>query len=124
MAAMGIGNLLAGWHTRAMQLQNGRIAAAIIHDAIEHAQQKQSQSRRPLSLSTSTKVAELPCRAICDAQPVEVHEPEQGKWWISIPRCPECHRGRDGWHGTRQRWKLRKMDELTAINNTIEAIYG
>ena len=37
MAAMGIGNLLAGWHTRAMQLQNERIAAAIIHDAIEHA---------------------------------------------------------------------------------------
>ena len=33
-------------------------------------------------------------------------------------------RARDGWHGTRQRWKLRKMDELTAINNTIKAIYG
>jgi|DEB19_MinimDraft_3_1074340.scaffolds.fasta_scaffold58323_4 hypothetical protein len=44
MAAMGIGNLLAGWHTRAMQLQNERIAAAIIHDAIEHAQQKQTKA--------------------------------------------------------------------------------
>jgi len=44
MAAMGIGNLLAGWHTRAMQLQNERIAAEIIHDAIEHAQQKQAKA--------------------------------------------------------------------------------
>jgi hypothetical protein len=86
-----------------------------------HSKNKPKQT--PAESEHVSKVAELPC-AICEAQPVEVHEPEQGKWWISIPLCPECHRGRDGWHGTRQRWKLRKMDELTAINNTIEAIYG
>lgn len=64
------------------------------------------------------RVAELPC-IVCDSDSgSEVHEPEQGMWFISIPLCPACHRGPDGWHGTRLRWSLRKMTELKAINET------
>lgn len=64
------------------------------------------------------RVAELPC-VVCETSgPSEVHEPEQGLWMISMPLCPLCHRGPEGWHGTRLRWKLRKMDELKAINET------
>jgi len=56
---------------------------------------------------------------VCDAPgPSEVHEPEQGMWFISIPLCPACHRGPQGWHGTRLRWTLKKMTELKAINET------
>lgn len=64
------------------------------------------------------RVAALDC-AVCDtAGPSEVHEPEQGLWFASIPLCPACHRGPDGWHGTRRRWTLRRINELQAIDKT------
>lgn len=64
------------------------------------------------------RVALLDC-VVCDAPgPSEVHEPEQGLWFASMPLCPACHRGPQGWHGTRQRWTLRKMTELKAIDET------
>lgn len=67
-------------------------------------------------------IKEMPC-VVCDEPgPSEAHEPEQGMWWISMPLCPACHRGQDGWHGTRLRWKLRKMTELSAINETIRRV--
>lgn len=69
-------------------------------------------------------LAEMDC-VVCDAPgPSEVHEPEQGLWFASMPLCPACHRGSDGWHGTRRRWTLRKMDELKAINKTISKVMG
>lgn len=68
------------------------------------------------------KLASLPCVVCGDTGPVEIHEPEQGMWWISIPLCVACHRGPDGWHGTRLRWSLRKMTELKAINETVRQI--
>lgn len=64
------------------------------------------------------RVAQMDC-VVCGAPgPSEVHEPAQGMWFISMPLCAACHRGHDGWHGTRMRWSLRKMDELRAINET------
>jgi hypothetical protein len=68
------------------------------------------------------RIAELPC-VVCDAPgPSEVHEPEQGLWFASMPLCAACHRGPEGWHGTRLRWKLRKFTELLAINETIRRL--
>jgi hypothetical protein len=67
-------------------------------------------------------IAEMDC-IVCEAPgPSEVHEPEQGLWFASMPLCPACHRGPEGWHGTRQRWKLRKVSELSAINDTIKEL--
>ena len=67
-------------------------------------------------------IRNMPC-VICEAEgPSEAHEPEQGLWMISMPLCPACHRRPEGWHGTRARWKLRKMTELKAINLTIKAV--
>ena len=63
------------------------------------------------------RVASLSC-VVCGAAPVEVHEPEQGMWMIAIPLCWGCHRGPHGWHGDRLHWKLQKMTELKAINET------
>lgn len=65
-------------------------------------------------------IANMDC-VVCDhPPPSEVHEPEQGLWFVSMPLCPLCHRGPEGWHGTRLRWKLRRINELQAINKTIE----
>lgn len=64
------------------------------------------------------RVAALSC-VVCQAPgPSEVHEPEQGLWHIAMPLCAECHRGPQGWHGTRLRWTLRRCSELQAINET------
>lgn len=67
-------------------------------------------------------VAQLPCVVCGTYDGSEVHEPEQGLWFVSIPLCIDCHRGPDGWHGTRLLWKLRKMTELKAINETIRQL--
>jgi hypothetical protein len=40
-----------------------------------------------------------------------------------MPLCPACHRGPDGWHGTRLRWKLRRINEIQAINETVKRAY-
>ena len=65
-------------------------------------------------------LADMDC-VVCEAPgPSEIHEPEQGLWFIALPLCTACHRGPDGWHGTRLRWKLRRVNELQAINRTIE----
>lgn len=63
------------------------------------------------------RVAQLPC-VIDNAEPVEIHEFEQGQWFTAVPLCPACHRGPDGWHGTRKRWTLARMDPFKAINET------
>ena len=69
------------------------------------------------------RVANLPCVVCGENGPSEVHEPEQGLWFASIALCPACHRGSDGWHGTRKRWALRRMDEIKAINETVKGAY-
>ena len=68
------------------------------------------------------RVASLPCIVCGSESGTEVHEPEQGKWFISIPLCTPCHRGRDGWHGSRLLWSLHKMDEKKAINETLKRL--
>ena len=41
-------------------------------------------------------IASMDC-VVCDhPPPSEVHEPEQGLWFVSMPLCPLCHRGPDG----------------------------
>lgn len=66
-----------------------------------------------------SRLRELPC-VICGAYGVEIHEPEQGFWFIALPLCPVCHRDpQRGWHGARMNWKAMKMDELKAINATV-----
>ena len=68
-----------------------------------------------------SRLAELPC-VVCGAHGVEIHEFEQGAWFASVPVCPDCHRGPDGWHGDRQLLKARKTDDLALVAQTIEAL--
>jgi hypothetical protein len=87
-----------------------------------------SKNKRPMSAAERAhveRVKSLPCAICGEGPPSDAHEPEQGLWWIAVPLCRACHGGPghpDGWHGTRLRWRLRKMDELSAINATLERL--
>ena len=63
---------------------------------------------------------------VCSASgPSEAHEIEQGAWFLSVPLCADCHRGsRNGIHGERRMWKLKKMDEMVALNETLRKVLG
>jgi len=72
------------------------------------------------------RIAAMDC-ACCGipGEPVEVHEIEQGKWFLSLPLCPDCHRHSiRGLHGQRMAWKARKLDELRALNETLRKIFA
>lgn len=85
----------------------------------------QSRNKPPMTASERrhvSSVKQLDC-VVCDANgPSEAHEPEQGAWYVSIALCPDCHRGPEGWHGTRARWKNAKMTEIQAINETLRRL--
>lgn len=73
------------------------------------------------------RVKLLPC-VVCGAgggysAPSEAHEIEQGLWWASIAVCADCHRGHNGWHGTKALWRIRKITELSALNETIKRLF-
>lgn len=61
---------------------------------------------------------------ICDASaPSECHEINQGQWFTSMPLCADCHRGSlNGIHGQKRLWNVYKMDELSALNETIRKL--
>jgi hypothetical protein len=69
------------------------------------------------------RVKSLPC-SVCDLPgPSEAHHCEQSQAWTCVALCESCHRGPiNGWHGQRRAWKLRKLDELGALNITIKRL--
>lgn len=65
------------------------------------------------------RVKMLPC-SVCDAPgPSEAHHVKQHKQWICLALCKDCH---NSWHGTKALWRVRKMDELDALNVMIERL--
>ena len=68
-------------------------------------------------------VKELPC-SVCDAPaPSEAHHVKQHRQYTCIALCYECHRGYNGIHGTKAFWRIRKMDELDALDVTIRRLF-
>ena len=69
-------------------------------------------------------VKSLPC-SVCDAPgPSEAHHIEQGLHFITVALCSGCHTGAfNGIHGQKRAWKIRKMNELDALNVTIKRIF-
>ena len=68
-------------------------------------------------------IKEMRC-VVCDATgPSDAHHVKQHRQYICIPLCKDCHTGsKNGWHGQRNMWNLKKMDELDALNETIKRI--
>jgi hypothetical protein len=68
------------------------------------------------------RVKELPC-SVCDAPgPSDAHHIKQSCQYTCVALCKSCHQGYNGWHGTKAFWKIKKMDELDALNITIERL--
>ncbi|MBN9369148.1 MAG: hypothetical protein J0H59_19275 [Comamonadaceae bacterium] len=69
------------------------------------------------------RVKELQC-SVCDAPaPSEAHHVKQGQQYTAVALCESCHRGPlMGWHGQRRMWAIKKMDEMDALNVTVQRL--
>jgi hypothetical protein len=69
------------------------------------------------------RVKELSC-SVCDAPgPSDAHHVKQGLQYTCIALCKDCHQGSFlGWHGQKRAWSIRKIDEIDALNKTIERL--
>jgi len=69
------------------------------------------------------RVKSLPC-SVCNAPPPSsAHHVKQHSQYTCVALCYDCHQGSMmGWHGNRRAWAIRKMDELDALNITIERL--
>lgn len=70
-------------------------------------------------------VRELPC-SVCDqVGPSEAHHIEQRQQYTAVALCESCHRGPlMGLHGQRRMWAIKKMNELDALNVTVQRLMG
>ena len=65
------------------------------------------------------KVKLLPC-SVCDAHgPSDAHHIEQKLQYCVIALCRDCH---NSLHGTKALWRVRKTDELSALDVTIRRL--
>ena len=63
--------------------------------------------------------------AVCGASGVvEAHHTKQGNHFTTIGLCDACHRGPMGIHGDKTLWRIYKLDENDALNETIRRVYG
>jgi len=61
----------------------------------------------------------LPC-SVCDLPgPSEAHHIEQKLQYCVVSLCKEC---RNSLHGMKLIWNVKKMDEIKALNVTIERL--
>lgn len=66
----------------------------------------------------------LPCAVCGEIGPSDCHEIKQGQWFTSIALCRSCHTGPMlGLHGQKRAWIVRKMNELDALNITLERMF-
>ena len=69
-------------------------------------------------------VKELPCSVCGQAGPSDAHHIKQGRHYTMVALCKSCHQGsKMGWHGEKAAWRIAKMDELDALNETIKNIF-
>ena len=69
------------------------------------------------------RVKLLAC-SVCDTPgPSDAHHIEQSLQFCVVALCKDCHQGSMmGWHGQKRMWKIKKMNELDALNVTIERL--
>lgn len=69
------------------------------------------------------RVKLLPC-SVCDAPgPSDAHHIEQALQYCVVALCKSCHQGAImGWHGQKRAWAIAKMNELGALNVTIQRL--
>lgn len=63
--------------------------------------------------------------AVCgEGMYVDAHHIKQGHHFLTVGLCKECHQGPLGIHGDKTLWKIHKMDEMDALQETLRRIYG
>lgn len=69
------------------------------------------------------RLKEMAC-VVCDAPgPSDAHHVKQQSAWHCVPLCKDCHQGpHSGIHGGRAMWRLKKMDEVDALAETIRRL--
>jgi hypothetical protein len=68
-------------------------------------------------------VKEMPCGVCGAAGPSDAHHIEQGRQFLCIPLCKDCHQGsHNGIHGRKSIWNATKKTELSVLNDTIEIL--
>lgn len=67
------------------------------------------------------RIKEMPC-GVCGAKgPSDAHHIEQGKQFLCIPLCKDCHQGsHNGIHGEKRIWSVYKKTELSVLNEVIK----
>jgi len=69
------------------------------------------------------RVKSLPCSVCSHPGPSDAHHIEQGAHFATVALCPDCHRGPLlGWHGQKRGWLVRKMNEVDALNVTVQRL--
>lgn len=64
-----------------------------------------------------------PCSVCGRAGPSEAHHIVQGDHFTTVALCQDCHRGSEnGWHGRKTMWRIYKIDEVGALNETIRNV--
>jgi len=48
---------------------------------------------------------------------------QRSSHWLTVPLCPSCHRGTNGIHGDRSLLKVRKMEELDLLAETLRRLF-
>ena len=68
-------------------------------------------------------VKNQPC-SVCNAPgPSDAHHIKQGNHFTTVALCKSCHQGsKMGWHGEKRAWAIAKMDEIDALNVTVERV--
>jgi hypothetical protein len=65
-------------------------------------------------------IKEQPC-VVCGAPPIsEAHHIKQSGAHYCIPLCKSCHTGKNGIHGERLMWKLKKLDEMDCLAMVVQ----
>ena len=87
-----------------------------------------SKNQRAIDTLESAYIADVKRCAcvVCGAPaPSQAHHVVQGDHFTTCALCPDCHGGpgyQHGWHGDKSRWRVAKMTELSAINETRRAV--
>ena len=69
------------------------------------------------------RIKRLPC-SVCDAPaPSDAHHIKQGHAYTCVALCKDCHQGSfNGLHGQRRMWEIQKLDEISALNITLDRL--
>lgn len=86
---------------------------------------KNAKPINPAERAHLAAVKGLPC-SVCDRPaPSDAHHIKQGQHFTVVALCQDCHQGSEnGWHGRKTMWRVMKMDELAALNETLRRLYG